>query len=41
MPDDTARFTDRARDYALARPTYPPEVMTLMAEEMEIGRAHV
>ncbi len=38
--DPTARFSDRARDYALYRPTYPPEAIDaiIRATEMSSSR---
>lgn len=33
MSDPTARFTERVADYAAHRPTYPPDVIDLLAKE--------
>src|SRR5687767_7912540 len=33
MSDPTARFTERVADYAAHRPTYPPELILLLARE--------
>ena len=33
MTDPTARFTERAADYAAHRPSYPPEVIGVLARE--------
>jgi len=33
MSDSTTRFTERVADYAAHRPTYPPEVVSLLARE--------
>ena len=32
-PDPTARFTERVADYAAHRPSYPPEVIGVLARE--------
>lgn len=36
-PDPTARFTDRAADYAAARPGYPPQIATTLIAEFALA----
>jgi SAM-dependent methyltransferase len=39
--DPTRRFTDRAADYARHRPSYPPELIALLRDEMGLRPEHV
>lgn len=39
--DPTARFSDRARDYARARPTYPAGVIEILRRERGLEPSHV
>ena len=39
--DPTRRFTDRASDYARYRPSYPPELLQLLREELGLRPHHV
>ena len=40
-PDPTARFTERVADYAAHRPSYPPEVIGVLAREGVLRPADV
>jgi SAM-dependent methyltransferase len=39
--DPTRRFTDRVSDYARYRPSYPPELLQLLREELGLRPEHV
>ena len=39
--DPTGRFTDRVADYARYRPSYPPELLQLLREELGLRPEHV
>ena len=39
--DPTRRFTDRVGDYARYRPSYPPELLQLLRQELGLRPDHV
>ena len=41
LVDPVLKFSDRARDYALHRPTYPVEVLELLKEHARLKPSHV
>lgn len=40
-PDPAGRFTDRVSDYARYRPSYPPQLLDLLRDEMGLRPGHV